>query len=130
MKIAWGTGNLVVYKDLLIAFGKEKNTFLMATLNLESKCCLNFSLLTWKELGLSNQDSAEQKPLKTLFMSKNASDLVFKVEDKLIPAHKQVLTERSKYFANLFKSNMAESRQETIEIQDCEHPLFIGFVNS
>jgi len=37
-------------------------------------------------------------------MSKEEADVKFKVEDVIIPAHKQVLIGKSKYFANLFKS--------------------------
>jgi len=38
-------------------------------------------------------------------MNEEGSDVKFKVQDKVIPAHKQVLIEKSKYFANLFNSN-------------------------
>jgi len=39
-------------------------------------------------------------------MSEEGLDIKFKVQDQIIPARKQVLIDRSKYFANLFKSNL------------------------
>jgi len=59
-----------------------------------------------KPLGieLSFEETPEQKRRKELFMSEEESDVKLKVEDKIIPAHKQVLIEKSKYFANIFNS--------------------------
>jgi len=37
-------------------------------------------------------------------MNEKESDVKFKVEEKMIPAHKKVLTEKSRFFASLFKS--------------------------
>jgi len=37
-------------------------------------------------------------------MEEAESDVKFKIEEKIIPAHKQVLIEKSQYFANLFNS--------------------------
>ncbi len=77
--------------------------------------------------------------MKALFMNKGGSDIQFKVQDKIIPAHKQILILKSKYFAGLFNSTyimkfslillggMIESRQEIIEINGCEFPVFQGF---
>jgi len=39
-------------------------------------------------------------------MSEEKSDITFKVQEKMIPAQKQLLIEKSKFFANLFKSNL------------------------
>jgi len=72
-------------------------------------------------------------------MNEEKSDLKLKVQDKIIPAHKHILIEKSKYFANLFnsihfsyhpdlifkiKGGMAESRQDIIEILDCNSLVF------
>ncbi len=38
-------------------------------------------------------------------MNKEGSDVTLKVQNKEIPAHKEVLIQRSKYFAALFNSN-------------------------
>jgi len=59
-------------------------------------------------------------------MSEEESDISFKIEDKIIPAHKKILTQRSRYFANLFESGMVESRQQVLEINDCEYNVFQG----
>ena len=37
-------------------------------------------------------------------MEEAESDVKFRVEEKIIPAHKQVLIGKSQYFANLFNS--------------------------
>ncbi len=44
--------------------------------------------------------------MKALFMTKEGSDIQFKVQDKLISAHKQILILKSKYFAGLFNSTL------------------------
>ena len=49
----------------------------------------------------------EQKCMKSLFMNEEESDVAFKVQDEMIPAHKQILIDKSKYFAGLFKSNFS-----------------------
>ncbi len=74
-------------------------------------------------------------------MNEEGSDISFKVQNKVIPAHKQILMKRSPYFENLFNSTfnlilsyqfsplsggMAESRQDVIEINDCEFDVFKG----
>ena len=62
----------------------------------------------------------------SLFMSQIESDLSFKIEGKVIPAHKRILMKKSKYFDKMFKSGMAESKQDVIDIQDCEYDIFTG----
>jgi len=59
-------------------------------------------------------------------MSQTESDIAFKVQDELDPAHKQILVKKSRYFEKVFNSGMAESKQEIIEIQDCESEVFKG----
>jgi len=59
-------------------------------------------------------------------MNQKESDITFKVEGQLIPAHKKVLLKKSRYFSSLFKSGMAESVQDLIEINDCEYDIFKG----
>jgi len=70
--------------------------------------------------------SAEEEYLGGLFMNQEKSDVTFKIEDQLIPAHKQVLMRKSRYFEGVFNSGMAESTQEVIEIKDCEYEIFKG----
>jgi len=38
-------------------------------------------------------------------MNKEESDIMLKIQDSLIPAHKDILIKKSKYFAGLFNSN-------------------------
>jgi len=37
-------------------------------------------------------------------MNEEVSDVAFKIQEKTIPARKEVLIQKSKYFENLFKS--------------------------
>jgi len=60
--------------------------------------------LTELGVGLPPPMSAEEEQLSSLFMSEKESGLTFKVEDKMIPAHKKVLIRKCKFFANLFNS--------------------------
>ncbi len=83
--------------------------------------------------GFAASESPEQKRFKSLFMNEEESDVKLKIQDRIIPAHKHVLIEKSKYFANLFNSKeeigwypyinfksggMVESRQNIIDIMD------------
>ncbi len=57
-------------------------------------------------------------------MNQNESDIAFKIEEKVIPAHKSILMKKSRYFANVLNSGMAESTQDVIEVKDCEYEIF------
>jgi len=61
-------------------------------------------------------------------MNQQESDIAFSIQGKIIPAHKQILTQKSRYFANLFNSGMIESRQDIIDIQDCDFLVFQEFL--
>jgi len=78
-------------------------------------------------LNSPNNFSEEENANKSLFLNEEQSDILFKVEGKIIPAHKSILTKKSRYFANLFKSGMVESRQQIIEMNDFEEQIFKGF---
>jgi len=61
-------------------------------------------------------------------MNENESDVVFKIENKTIPVHKKVLIRKCQFFANLFNSGMSETRQDVIEIGDCDSLIFQEFL--
>jgi len=107
---------LFVYKNSLVTFGKNKQELNLAFLNLDHI------------VNLGNTKSPEEERILSLFMSEEESDVSFKVEDKTLPAHKDILIQKSKYFANLFNSGMVESRQNIIEIPDCEFQVFQEFL--
>jgi len=48
--------------------------------------------------------SEEQQNLKALFMSEKESDIKLKVQGQVIPAHKEVLIQKSRFFSGLFHS--------------------------
>ncbi len=75
------------------------------------------------DFGILAPKSAEEEQTRSQFLKETKPDISFKVQDKLIPAHKQILMEESQYFANVFNS---ESKQEIIEVQDCESGVFIS----
>jgi len=56
------------------------------------------------DVGLSIPEPPTQKHLRSLFMNEEESDIKLEIQDQVIHAHKQVLIEKSKYFANLFNS--------------------------
>ncbi len=78
------------------------------------------------DLGICAPRSIEEEKIRSLFMSQTDSDVAFSIEDKVIPTHKSILREKSPYFENVFDSGMAESRQDTIQIKDCEYEVFQG----
>jgi len=49
-------------------------------------------------------ETLEKKALRSLFMTEEGSDMSFRVGGKIFPAHKQILNDKSKYYANLFQS--------------------------
>jgi len=74
----------------------------------------------------ASEDFLKDFTLGCLFMSQIESDIILKVQDRLIPAHKRVLMKKSRYFERMFNSGMAESKQDVIDIQDCEYDIFTG----
>jgi len=46
----------------------------------------------------------EEQRLKVLFENEKESDIKLKIQDKIIPAHKEVLIQKSRFFAGLFNS--------------------------
>ncbi len=74
----------------------------------------------------SSEDFLIDFTFGALFMSQIESNVSFKIEGKVIPAHKRVLMKKSRYFEKMFNSGMAESKQDVIDIQDCEYDVFQG----
>jgi len=56
------------------------------------------------------------------------SDISFEVESQVIPAHKWWLTQRSKYFMNMFSSGMLETQASKIKITDMKASTFKAFL--
>ncbi|XP_078597458.1 kelch repeat and BTB domain-containing protein 12-like [Branchiostoma floridae x Branchiostoma japonicum] len=51
-------------------------------------------------------------------------DVVLEVEGRQFPCHRLVLSARSPYFRAMFTSDMAESRQKTVVLQDMDADVF------
>jgi len=141
-------GTTIVYKNSLILWGGTSiadKKFIQKIIRLELG-----KLVFYKELrnpDLTHQDKIyEGKPLsftnnvRNLFGSEHFADIHFYIEGQKIPAHKLILSFRSKYFANLFaslfflliegkfifKGQMKESNSSGIEITDVKFKTFIG----
>jgi len=61
---------------------------------------------------------------KRLLFQTDSADLIFKVAGQEIPAHKEILYEKCKFFKNMFDSGMAESHDNTIEVPDSNIKVF------
>jgi alpha-tubulin suppressor-like RCC1 family protein len=59
------------------------------------------------------------------FNNKRHSDVVFVVENELLYANEDVLTQKSDYFAAMFRSNMRESIERIVTIPNCSKAAFL-----
>jgi len=108
-------GNLLVFDELLLTCKGNSERLILSFFNLDT-------------FALPYVLPPEEKRLRTLFMNQQESDIAFSIQGKIIPAHKQILTQKSRYFANPFNSGMIESRQDIIDIQDCDFLVFQEFL--
>ena len=88
------------------------------SLNASSKICL--------KLFPTNENL--DKKNASLFLEKEGSDVLFKVEDQTFPAHKSVMSERCKFFRNMFSSGMLESYSSVITIPETKASIFKAFL--
>jgi hypothetical protein len=59
------------------------------------------------------------------FNNKQHSDVVFKVENQFLYANIDVLTQKSDYFAAMFRSNMKESIERVVQVPNCSKAEFL-----
>jgi len=97
---------LVVYENSLWIVGESlrEEDICLATYNLDSKKKNEAFFSDSTDLCLEAPISPQEQHLKSLFMNEEKSDVKFKVQDQIIPAHKEVLIKKAKCFAGLFKS--------------------------
>jgi len=76
----------------------------------------------------SNENCVLCNDIKSLVNNKNFADIVFEVEGKPIYAHKCILAARSKYFRNMFKSNMREERENRVVIHEVPYAVFLALL--
>jgi len=69
-----------------------------------------------------------QKTMKQFLTEAPYSDISFEVESQIIPAHKGWLTQKSKYFMNMFSSGMTEAQASMIKISDMKATTFKAFL--
>lgn len=65
-----------------------------------------------------------QQDLEKLFNNEETSDVIFKLIDGDLYAHKILLSARSTYFAAMFQDNISEKKFSIIEISDTSYDVF------
>lgn len=82
------------------------------------------------ELWILRFDTLDQntQTMKSFFTEAPYSDVTFEVEGQHISAHKWWLCNRSKYFANMFSSGMAEANTSKIVVSDITANTFRAFL--
>lgn len=69
-----------------------------------------------------------QHLMKKFLIEAPSSDICFEVESQTILAHKWWLTQKSKYFMNMFSSGMSEAQASKIQITDMKAETFKAFL--
>jgi len=69
-----------------------------------------------------------QQTMKKFLIEAPYSDISFEVGSETIPAHKWWLTQRNKYFMNMFSSGMLETQASKITITDITPTAFRAFL--
>ncbi len=70
----------------------------------------------------SSAEEAESLEVRRAIISE-PPDVILVVEDTKLPCHRQILSKSMAYFQAMFSSNMKETRQESIEIQQVTAPV-------
>ncbi|XP_071033419.1 speckle-type POZ protein B-like [Parasteatoda tepidariorum] len=69
-----------------------------------------------------------QENLKEMLLNDKHSDVKLKTRDKIIPAHKCLLSARSPVFSEMFDQNMLESQTAVVDIPDVESETLQSFL--
>lgn len=95
------------------------------------KCKINFYLdaslcvSCHREINAPNIFIEDFKPL---FKSQLLSDVVFKIGEQSIPAHKVILAAHSPVFMTMLTQDFLETKTHNIEITDCTYEIFEIFL--
>jgi len=84
--------NLFVYKNTLVVCGEDGGQLSLAMLDLDG-------------IEFTSESLEEEEHFEYWFLNEEGSDITFKIQGKTLPAHKQVLIQNPRYFADLFSSN-------------------------
>ena len=63
--------------------------------------------------------------MKDMVNDESFSDIIFLIGDEQVHAHKLILMQQSEYFRAMFRSNMRESKENQVEIEDCSKAVFL-----
>jgi len=115
----------------LFSFGekstpKEQDLISLSSSSLFSKTSESKNFLQALQEAQIVEDAIKKRA--RLILNKLESDVVFKVEDKEFPAHKKILSERCKFFENMFASGMMESYSSVIEINNIKASTWRAFL--
>jgi len=109
-------------------FDKHLNVGQLYSFSFEtgSKNGLINELITERVYGIyqDNEDLKTLNEAKKLLEKKRSPDIQFIVQGKQFSAHKDVLSIRSSYFANMFSSGMQESFQTNLTLTDISSKAF------
>ena len=72
-----------------------------------------------------NSPSSIPQSQQISFNNQEHSDVVFKVENQPLYANIEVLTQKSDYFAAMFRSNMRESIERVVNVPNCSKASFL-----
>ena len=63
--------------------------------------------------------------MKDMVNDETFSDILFLIGDEHVHAHKLILIQQSQYFRAMFRSNMRESEENQVKIEDCSKDIFL-----
>ena len=74
---------------------------------------------------VDSQPSTIRQSQQVSFNNKEHSDIVFMVANEPIYANIEFLSQKSDFFAAMFRCNMTESIEKVVTISDCSHATFL-----
>jgi len=117
---------IILLDNQIYLFGDSENQVWCLSLGSMTKSKFTGDLI--KPQFKSESPSNLSSLLKLFLNQAPQHDITFEVKSELIPAHKWWLTQRSKYFANMFSSGMLEAQSQKISIPDVKATTFRAFL--
>lgn len=119
----WGWSNWINQEQLT-----EKdfwhNNFLKISLNVQLKSDIKDEIIKIIKPVDNVVCSHFQNSFEILLSTENFSDVVFLVKDKMFKAHRSILAVRCRYFDSIFNSNVKESLETCIPVDNVEPEIF------
>lgn len=94
----------------------------------QNSCKIHQILMAPNDVGVSQKKKrkavCERPGFEEFFLKKDFCDVIFKVEGKEFYCHKIILSKASQYFFNMFTSEMKESKDKEITVDDVKASTF------